>query len=159
MMLGRAEVSTGRKARRLVGRTVKSGSEVHGITSLPVAVERKQMMNFPVQEACEIGESIRNAVTFWIPDGSCHEGVVFHRGHGVVFVESKRMVPVGAEVTIRLRSPEDDSTDCGLVEGTVVWQCPSADDFKNREGFGVSVQGRWPKLAGPDETEGTKGSA
>ncbi|WP_455388770.1 hypothetical protein [Petrachloros mirabilis] len=158
-MLGRDEVSRGRKARKLAGRTAKSGNRVTGINSSPLAVEGEQRANFLAREAREFGEPIRNAVTFWIPDGSCHEGVVFHRGHGVVFVESKRMVPVGTDVTIRLRSPEDDSTDCGVVEGTVVWQCPTADDFKNREGFGVSVRGRWPRLPGPAETEGTKGFA
>lgn len=158
-MLGRDEVRRGRKVRKLVGRTAKSGSGLPVIDSPPIAVKGEERMNFPAQEARGIGELSRKAGTFWIPDGSCHEGVVFHRGHGVVFVESKRMVPVGTDVTIRLRSPEDDSTDCGVVEGTVVWHCPVADDFKNREGFGVSVRGRWPRLPGPAETEGKKGFA
>jgi hypothetical protein len=157
--LGRDEVNRGRKAGKLVGRTAKSGSGVPGINSSPVPPGGEQRMNFPAQEARGIGEPSRIAVTFWIPDGSCHEGVVLHRGDGMVFVESKRMVPVGTEVTIRLRSPDDDWTDCGVVEGTVVWQCPSEDDFKNRKGFGVSARGRWPMLPGPAETEGTKGFA
>lgn len=95
-------------------------------------------------------------VTFWGSDGSYHEGMSPHVVGGVVFVESKRLVPAGTEITIRLAPPADVSVDWGVAKGTVVWNCPAADHFQNLKGFGVSIQGCWPQPFGAIGAEVSK---
>ncbi|MDH4187064.1 MAG: hypothetical protein OEV08_08700 [Nitrospira sp.] len=90
----------------------------------------------------------RIPVTFWTPDGRCYEGMVSHVAGEALFVESKRLAPIGTEVTIRLVSPDDIWVDRDVARGTVVWNCPAGDDFQNLKGFGVSIQGCWPQPCG-----------
>jgi len=107
-----------------------------------------------------VNGATRVPVTFWMPDGSCDEGMTRHVGGEVMFIESKRIVPIGTEVTISLTTQNDAAIGEGVAEGVVVWACPTGDQFQNGEGFGVSLQGCWPQQPGGTETEGsTKGAA
>jgi hypothetical protein len=78
------------------------------------------------------------AVTFWQQDGCCYEGITPNgAARKVLFIESKREVPIGAEVALRLAAPQTSSAEGNVWQGTVVWCCPSEDHFANRKGFGV----------------------
>lgn len=89
-------------------------------------------------------------VTFWTPDGSRHEGTSPRVNGEMLFVESKRMVPVGGHLTISLAPREGQSAGQDLSEGIVEWHCPLGDEFDNTGGFGVRIQRRWPKGPGSD---------
>jgi hypothetical protein len=79
-------------------------------------------------------------VSFWQRDGGCHEGTVPALTAGkVLFIESKRCVPVGTDVTLRLMLPAGDAVERRLLQGTVIWHCPSGDHFAHRKGFGVCL--------------------
>jgi hypothetical protein len=80
-------------------------------------------------------------------------------GQKVIFVESKQVVPVGTDLTIRLTTVYRALAEWGVVEGTVVWQCPFEDIFKNGKGFGLYLRGGWPQLPEPLEAEGLRGTA
>jgi hypothetical protein len=95
-------------------------------------------------------------VTFWGSDGSCYEGMSPHVTGEVMFVESKQLVPVETEVTIRVTSPSEGMVNQGVVTGTVIWQCPSSDLFKNLQGFGVCFQSRWSQPSGPTGSAGPR---
>jgi hypothetical protein len=96
-------------------------------------------------------------VTFWMPDGSSHEGMTPCIGGQVIFIESKQAVQLGTEISIKLTTKEDEAdSKWEVTEGIVVWHCPLEDDFKNRAGFGVSLRGGWPKPSCPTETGGSK---
>lgn len=99
------------------------------------------------------GES-HEPVTFWTADGTRHEGMTPCVKGEMLFVESKRMVPVGGKLTVSLAPREGQSTGQELSEGIVVWHCPFGDEFENLGGFGVRLQGRWPK--GPALVAGAK---
>lgn len=79
-------------------------------------------------------------VSFWQRDGGCHEGTVPALTAGkVLFIESKRCVPVGTDVTLRLMLPAGGAVEGRLLQGTVIWHCPSGDHFAHRKGFGVCL--------------------
>lgn len=95
-------------------------------------------------------------VTFWTSDGSQREGTTPRVNGEMLFVESKRMVPVGGELTISLPSMERQSAEQELAEGVVMWHCPLGDEFENQGGFGVRIQKHWPKGPGSDLVGGPK---
>jgi hypothetical protein len=98
-------------------------------------------------------------VTYWMPDGTCGEGVAPRIEGEVIFIESERSVPIGTELTIRLTPRTDGSIGWNLAEGTVAWRCPSKDSFKHREGFGVHLERRSSELRGPAVMDGRKEGA
>ena len=155
MMQAEAEVSRGRRGRRLSERMAKPSSGSGA--SVSKVMDDGQLDKSPGHSVdCAVSGTNRIPVTFWMPDGSCYEGTAPHVAGEVLFVESNRLVPVGTEVTIRLTSPNEVSLNWGVAEGAVVWNCPVADQFKNREGFGVCLQGCWPAPTGPIGTEYSK---
>lgn len=101
----------------------------------------------------------RVPLTFWTPDGSCHEGMTPCAEGDLMFVETTKPIPVGTQLTIRIVQCGRESLGWALAEGTVVWRCLSADLFHNGKGVGVSLQGRWPRLYGPDDGDEPKGTA
>ncbi len=121
-------------------------------------MNEKQLKHSPLEQGVDDGSPV--SVTFWMPDGSCDEGKARHVDRNVMFIESKRTLPVGTEVRIRITRLAEEVADWGLGEGTVVWACPSVDQFNNREGFGVSFRGCWSQPSeGRVEAEDLKGSA
>lgn len=110
-----------------------------------------------VREAGEFNRSeAHSPVTFWTLDGSCHAGTTPHMGGGVIFVESRLMVPVGTEITVSLAPVGKPSDAQELAEGTVVWHCPLGDEFENEGGFGVLIQRQWPKGPTSESAVGLK---
>lgn len=105
------------------------------------------------------GGETHEPVTFWTADGSRHEGTMPPVNGEMLFVESKRMVPVGGKLTVSLVPREGQSTGQELFEGTVMWHCPHGDEFENHGGVGVRLQGRWPKGPGFDQAGGPKEAA
>jgi hypothetical protein len=93
-------------------------------------------------------------VTYWMPDGTCGEGVAPRVEGEVIFIESEQLVPSGTELTIRLTPRDDGSIGWNLAEGIVAWRCPSKDLFKNHKGFGVRLDRRSPSPHGPAVCEG-----
>ena len=154
MLLSQAE--EGRERRIARGRA-KQGVDSCAHTSKVVLVDEEQTKKSKLER--DVGGAGPVSVTFWLPDGSCDEGRSCHVGGKVMFIESKRMVLVGTEVTIRLTQPSVGAADRGIAEGIVVWICPSDDEFRNRQGFGVSLRGCWPPERGTVEKEVLKGSA
>jgi hypothetical protein len=97
-------------------------------------------------------------VIFRMPDGSCDKGTARHVGSEAIFVESKRNIPIGTKVAICLAHPDGSMADWGTAEGMVIWTCPAVDQFNNGEGFGVSLQGRWPWPPQSAEAKGPSGA-
>ena len=156
-MLAQAEVGRTRRGRKLPGQTTKQGGGYHGAASKVIDNGRTGTSHGQLDRAANGTNPV--LLTYWLADGSCHEGKTRHVVGEVMFIESKRVVPVGTEVTIRLTPANDASADWGVAEGAVVWTCPTGDQFQNGEGFGVSLQGRWPQPSRTSEMEGTKGAA
>ena len=98
---------------------------------------------------------MHSLVTFWTPDGSRHAGMAPRVNGEMIFIESKRMVPVDTDITVSLAPVEKQSDGQELAEGTVVWHCPRPDQFERQGGFGVRLKRRWPKgpglVGGPKE--------
>jgi Tfp pilus assembly protein PilZ len=160
VMLAQAEVGRTRRGRKLARQITKQDGGYRGAASKVIVMDngRTSALHGQVDRAANGTNPV--SVTFWMPDGSCYEGMTRYVGGKVMFIESKRVVPVGTEVTIRLTAPNDVSAEWDVAEGVVVWACPTGDQFQNGEGFGVSLQGCWPQQPGGTETEGsTKGAA
>lgn len=85
----------------------------------------------------------RISVVLWGPDGKPFEGTISRNAEKVLFVETTQLVPVHAEVTLQRKEPDNQASDYGVATGTVLWQCPTADQFTNRKGFGLSLQSHW----------------
>jgi len=71
-------------------------------------------------------------------DGHSHEGIVTEVAGAVLFIETRKMVSVGEDVTIDGIARE--GRDKQSVEGTVVWQCVREDEFGNQSGFAVCLK-------------------
>ena len=161
MMSKKLDVNAGErfKGRQLKGRT-------RGETRAALAPETFAMVevktNGSLGQVDRAGWSAsRIPVSFSVKGGSRYPGMVLNAtsGQKVIFVETKQLVPVGTEVTIRLTPVHGALEDWGVVEGTVVWQCLVKDMFKNGRGFGLCLRESWPQLSGPSEAEGPRGTA
>jgi hypothetical protein len=159
MMQADVELSKGRRGRKLAEKTTRqdSGSQATGSKVSVMDDGKTRTLHGHVDRAVSGRNHV--PVTFWVPDGSCAEGKTHHVEGEVIFIESKQVVPVGTGVTIRITAPNDASTDWGVANGIVAWHCPTEDQFRNREGFGVSLQGRWPQLPGLTEMNDPKETA
>ena len=82
----------GSPRRRVKGRTGSSGK-----ISTRIIMNEKQLKHSPLEQGVDDGSPV--SVTFWMPDGSCDEGKARHVDRNVMFIESKRTLPVGTEVT------------------------------------------------------------
>jgi len=159
MMQADVELSRGRRGKKLAGQTTKQGSGSQATGSKVIVMDDgKASASHSQMDRAAIGTK-HVPVTFWVSDGSCAEGKTHHVGGEFIFIESKRVVPVGTGVTIRLTPPNDASADWGVANGIVAWHCPAEDHFRNREGFGVCLQGRWPQPSGPTEKSNPKETA
>ena len=154
MILIQAEVDRG--AEETEARRANSEDETGSApTPFKVALlDERRTQGSRSEPAGVVGRTTSFAVIFRMPDGSCEEGTACHVGGEVIFIESKRGISIGTEVTIRLTQPNDDVADWGVAAGAVVWTCPTMDQFKNREGFGVCLQERWPQSPHATEAEG-----
>lgn len=160
-MLTHAELGRGNR-RRVPGRqggTLSKGSTAVVPKKVGGEVDEKKTVTVERRVDGLVDCTNQVSVTFWTPDGAAHEGKTSGVGHAMLFVESKHSVPVGTDITIRQAESDDRRADWALAEGTVVWTCPKADDFKNREGFGLCIHGRWPQLPGVAEAGDSKGLA
>lgn len=156
MMQADVEMSRGRRGRKLAGKTTRhdSGSQATESKVIVMDDEKASASHGHVDRAVSGRNHV--PVTFWVPDGSSAEGKTHHIEGEVIFIESKQVVPVGTGVTIRITSPNDASVDWGVANGIVAWHCPTEDQFRNREGFGVSLQDRWPQPVGLTEMNDPK---
>jgi len=159
MIQADVEMSRGRRGRKLTGQTTKQRSGSHATAPEVSVMDDGKAGASHGQGDRDVNGTNHVLVTFWVQDGSCAEGKTHHVGGDDIFIESKRVVPVGTGVTIRLSLPNDAAADRGIAEGSVVWNCPSVDQFRNREGFGVCLQGRWPQPPGPTEMSDSKETA
>ena len=141
------------------GRTTEQISASSANSSRVIAPRDEPRSGLHDRSASPVSGEARIPVTFWVPDGSCFEGVTPHVADEILFVESKQVVPVDTAVTIRIASSNDGSVNWALAKGTVVWNCPDGDQFKNRQGFGVCLQGRWPQPLGQTKPDGSKEDA
>ena len=158
-MLAQAEVGRTRRRRKPAVQTTNHDGGSGGAASKVVVMDNGRTSASHSRVDCTVNGTNPVGVKYWVPDGSCYEGKTRHVGGQVVFIESKRVVPVGTEVTIRLTLPDDISADWGVAEGIVVWICPTDDEFRNRQGFGISLRGCRPLESGTVEKEVLKGSA
>jgi len=157
-MLAQAKVDGDRQERRPAGRATKGRTGSAAITAKVIPMDEEQTKGSQSDSSGIVGGANPVVVIFRMPDGSCGEGTTRHVGSEVMFIESKRMVPVGTEVTIRLTQSSEGLGDWGTAEGVVIWACPAMDQFNNREGFGVSLQGRWPQPSQAAEADGPRGA-
>jgi len=159
MMLSEAGVVKVRNGRKGRGRTSNQGRGLRAITPKVAAAGdvRTDGLSKEGGQAAKGANSI--PVMYWGPDGSCYEGMSPCAADEVIFVESKRLIPVDTKVTIRFIPPEDVLVNRGVAKGTVVWHCTSSDHFRSRKGFGVCIQGRWPQPPGPTGNDGSKAAA
>ncbi len=154
MMLSEAGVAKVRNSRKGTGST---GNHGRGLRAPKVAAAGDVRTDGPYGGGGQAANGTNLIpVTFWGPDGSCYEGMSPRVAGEVIFVESKRLIPVDTEVTIRFTLPDDVLVNRGVAKGTVVWHCTLGDHFKNRKGFGVCIQGRWPQSPGPTGNDGSK---
>lgn len=161
MVVSETKMERGSRGFKRAAKKTKQGSECYSMgTRMPFLDQTPAETPPDLQRSSETETRANHVpVTFWTPDGKCHEGRTPRLDGEVVFVESKLAVPLGADITIRLIEGDHDSAKWNLAEGTVAWRCPSGDLFKNGEGFGVHLQGRWPRLYGPDDGDEPKGAA
>jgi hypothetical protein len=159
MMLSEVGATGARNGRKSTRRTANHSSGLRAITPKVVAMAGVQKDGSSEGDGQAANSMNPIPVVFWGPDGSCYEGMSPHVAGEVIFVESKQLIPVDTEVTIRFASPDDVFVNRGVAKGTVVWHCTSSDDFKSRKGFGVCLQGRWPQPPGPAGNDGPKEAA
>ena len=100
------------------------------------------------------GDRKRQAGIFSTLDGKSYEGIMTRSSGALIFIQSKKMVPVGQEITVDFTPVEGSGRES--VDGTVVWQCFDEDEFGNLAGFGVRLHRRvaWglePENSGGDE--------
>lgn len=157
MMLTQAKVGGGREERGPAGRTTKGRTGSAATTAKVIPMDGKYTKGPQSDPSGIVGGANPVVVIFRMRDGSCGEGITRHVGSDAMFIESKRMVPVGTEVTIRLTQSNEGLGDWGTTEGVVIWTCPSVDQFNNGQGFGVCLQGRWPQPRQAAEPEGHRG--
>ena len=157
MVLTEVGVGKTRNDRKLTERAVSKG--VRAVAAKVVAKADAQTNRSPGNVAPAANGANHIPVTVWGPDGSCFEGMCPQVTGELIFVESKQLLPVETEVTIRFTPPNEDLVNRGVVKGIVVWQCLSSDHFKNRKGFGVCLQGRWPQSPGPTGNDGSEEAA
>lgn len=161
MMLVEVGADKVRSGRKVAGRGAGQGRTVRAIANKVVATNDGPMNRRPGQVGCSANGMNHMPVTFWGPEGNCYEGMSPHidiTGE-VIFVESKHLVPVGTEVTIRFTPPNDVLVNWGVRKGTVVWHCLSSDHFKNLKGFGVFLKGHQPQTPEPTGSDGPKEAA
>jgi len=115
MLLTQSEVGVGRegRVRGFAGQQAKQGSNSLADAPNIITMDDGKISASLGPADCATNGTKPIAVTFWMPDGSCDEGKTRHVGGEVMFIESKRMVPVGAAVTVRLAQPNDVSADWG----------------------------------------------
>jgi hypothetical protein len=154
----RMMVDTGkvRTSRKLPGLAANPGRGVRAMKPKVVAMGDAQTNSSSGEVAPAANDTNHIPVTFWGSDGTCYEGKSPHVTGEVIFVESKQLVPLETEVTIRVASPSEGMVNQGVVTGTVIWQCPSSDLFKNLQGFGVCFQSRWPQPPGSTGSAGPR---
>ena len=153
MLVAQTEVGRGYRERTIAGQTTKQDRGSHTTASKVIVMEDGKT---PGQVHRAVRGTKHVPVTFWVPDGSCAAGKTHHIGDEVIFIESKRVVPVDTEVAIRLNPANEVLVNWGVANGTVVSHCPAEDHFRNREGFGVCLQGRWPQPPGLTELNDPK---
>lgn len=155
------EVGAGRarNSKKTAGRTTRQGRGVREVMNKAVAMADAKMSRPSGNVLCAANGTNHIPVTIWGPDGSCFEGMSPHVTGEIIFVESNQLVPVETEVSIRLTPSNEALANCGIAKGVVVWQCLSSDHFKNRKGFGVCLQSRWPQPLGPTESDGSREAA
>lgn len=141
------------------GRTTEQMSASRANSSRVIAPGDEPRSGLHDRSASPVSGAARIPVTFWVPDGSCYEGVTPHIADEILFVESKQVLPIDTAVTIRIALPNDGPGNWGLAKGTVVWNCPDGDQFKNREGFRVCLHGRWSQPLGQTKPDGSKEDA
>lgn len=156
MMVAKVDTGTVRISRKLPGLAANQGRGVRAMKPKVVAMDDAQTNRSSGEVARAVNGTNHTPVTFWGSDGTCYEGMSPHVTGEVIFVESKQLVPVETEVTIRVTSPSEGMVNQGVVTGTVIWQCPSSDLFKNLQGFGVCFQSRWPQPPGPTGSAGPR---
>lgn len=159
MMVGETRMERGRRGFKRAAQKAKQSSESCLAGTVMSFFDQARVETPPNPRISIESPANHMPVTFWTPDGKCHEGRTPRLDGEVVFVESKLGVPLGADITIRLIEGDPDSAKWNLAEGTVVWRCPSGDLFKNGEGFGVHLQSRWPRPYDPDDGDELKGAA
>lgn len=161
MMLVGVDTDKVRSGRKAVGRGASKGRNVRAIGTKVVATNNAPRNRSSGEGGCSANGMNHVPVTLWGPDGICYEGMCPHidiTGE-VIFVETKHLVPVGTEVTIRFTPPNDVLDNRGVVNGTVVWHCLSSDHFKNQKGFGVFIKDHRPQTSGPSVSDGPKEAA
>lgn len=156
-MLMEAGTDRGRKERRLGKRSSSQKQEACASGSGVIVMGDAETKGSPGQQV-RTAEGSRHHIPliFWMRDGGCQDGLTPHLGGKMVFIESKRAVPIGTEVKIRLAAAQDEDGGVPKMEvadGIVIWHCPLDDHFKNRKGFGVSLRAGWPQSGGSTETQ------
>ena len=75
------------------------------------------------------------------PAGRHYRGALAGTMKNIIFVESQRIPSVGATVTVNLAKPILNHSAQNLKErkGTVMWICPSVDNFGFSRGFAVQL--------------------
>jgi hypothetical protein len=156
MMVDTVDTGKVRTSRKLPGLAANPGRGVRAMQTKVVAMDDAQTNRSSGEVARAANDTNHIPVTFWGSDGTCYEGKSPHVTGEVIFVESKQLVPLETEVTIRVASPSEGMVNQGVVTGTVIWQCPSSDLFKNLQGFGVCFQSRWPQPPGSTGSAGPR---
>ena len=122
-----------------------------------VLIEDSQMSQRRVEGVCiTLANNKPQSVIVTSSDGIRHQGTTVDGGGPVIFIESKEMASVGTDVTIEGLAREDSTRQS--LDGTVVWQCDSGDEFGNPAGFAVRLKAngtRTPNRSGQTEKEGT----
>jgi len=159
MMLTEVGVGKPRSGRKLQGQASTQSRGLCAIKAKVVAMEEEKMDRLSGKVGRVANGTNLIPVTFWGPDGSCYEGMSPHVAGEVVFVASKRLIPVDTEVTLRFTPLNEVLVNRGVAKGTVAWHYSSSDHFKNLAGFGVCLQGRWPQPPKSTGNDGPKEAA
>lgn len=148
----------GRQSRKCSGQEDKPSGGLGG--SVTTCRADKHAKKSSSATAKTVAERTRQMpVTFWTPDGTCHEGVSPRTEGQMLFIASDLDVSLGTVLTLRMTHQNGESLEWGLAEGTVVWRCPSEDLFRNKMGFGVCLHSRWPKRHETMDDDGPKEAA
>ncbi|MEO8339235.1 MAG: hypothetical protein ABI604_05865 [Nitrospirota bacterium] len=102
MMLGKVEAGKVRTGRNLLALAANQAGGVRAMKTKVVAMDDAQTNGSSGDVARAANGTIHFPVTFWGQDGSCYEGMRSHVTGEVIFVESKQLVSVETEVTIRV---------------------------------------------------------